>query len=131
MPDSKQITLTATLLAAISTTAVGIPAGPPMRSAQMARARGDVEISGLTGNFQVAIGIQISDDGITWTDETGTMALGYQSANGVAHSTSVADFTTIAGAKQFVRPCYYVKLSSGSTLATAFVRGSIDMIPRS
>jgi len=37
---------------------------------------------------------------------------------------------TIAGAKQWVRPVYYVRLSAGSTLASAFVRGSIDLISR-
>ena len=130
MPDFKQVTLLSTLVATNSTTAFALPAGAPMRSAGVSKARADIEITGLNGSVQIAIGIQTSDDAITWTDETGTFALGYQSSNGVSHSSSVADFSTIAGAKQWVRPVYYVRLSAGSTLATAFARGSIDLISR-
>ena len=130
MPDFKQVTLLSTLVATNSTTAFALPAGAPMRSAGVSKARGDLEITGLNGSVQIAIGIQTSDDAITWTDETGTFAMAYGAASGVVHSTSVADFSSIAGAKQWLRPCYYVKLSAGSALATAFIQGTIDFIPR-
>ena len=131
MSGSRTVALVSTTLAAISTSAVAIPAGPHFRSTLLMKARADIEVVALNGNFQVAIGIQTSDDLVTWTDETGTYALGYQSGNGMAHSSSMADFATPTGGKQFVLPCYYVKLSSVNTLATAFVTGSMDMLPRS
>ena len=130
MSDFKQVHLAPTLVASNSTTAFAVPAGPAMRTAGIGKARADAEICGLNGTLNIAIGIQTSDDAITWTDETGTFAMAYGAASGVVHSTSVADFSSIAGAKQWLRPCYYVKLSAGSALATAFIQGTIDFIPR-
>lgn len=130
MGCGRSLDLQATLVASLSTTAYAIPAGSPMRSNQMSKARADIEINGLNGNLQVAIGVQTSNDLCTWTDETGTFALGYQTADGMFHANAYADFGSIVGGKQWFRPCYYVKLGTGSTLATAFVSGSMDLVPR-
>lgn len=130
MADFRQLLLNPTLVASNSTTAVAIPGTSPVRSAQVSKMRGDMEICGLNGTLQIAIGVQTSDNGDSWTDETGTLIVAYGASNGVVHSSAVVDFSSIVGAKQWVRLVYYVKLSTGSTLATAYVRGSVDLIPR-
>ena len=130
MAEHRTVTLISTLVATNSTTASPIPASAPRRSGTLSKLRGDMEITALNGNIQIAIGVQTSDNADSWTDETSTLIVTWGAANGVAHSSAIVDFSSIAGAKQWVRLVYYVKLSTGSTLATAFVRGSVDLIPR-
>ena len=100
-----------------------------MRSGLVGKARADIEICALNGAIQVAVGFQQSDDLNTWVDETGVLSLAYQSANGMAHATSFADFTSAIN-RAYVRPVYYIKLSSGSGMATAFVKATVDVVPR-
>lgn len=127
----RSITLFGTTVATNTTTDTAIPASPTFRTSSCKKARGDMCIIGINGNIQVALGIQTSNDTQTWTDHTSTMVLSYTAANGWVHAGSFGDLSSFTDGKQYFRFVWYVKLSSGTTLATAYVYGNADAVPMS
>jgi len=124
----RTIMLTGTTVFNASTSDIAIPCSPAFRTNTMAKARGDICVIGLNGMLQVALGIQTSDDGQTWSDHTGTLIIGYSNTVGWIHATTYADLSTYTAASQYYRFVYYVKLSSGTVLSTAYVYGSVDPV---
>jgi len=125
------LTLVAATLCVNSTTEIAIPASAPMRSNRLGKARADVEFIGLNGNISIALGIQNSDDALNWTNHTsaGDLFISFTTTSTVVHAGSYTDVSTLTNAKQYFRFVWYAKLTSGTTLATGYAQGNVDILP--
>lgn len=75
--------------------------------------------------LNVALGYQTCD--VPNSVDTPVAATSYQTANGMYYGTAFTDISANTLGKQWVRIVWMVKLTSGSTLATASVSGSVDL----
>jgi hypothetical protein len=104
---------------------VFIPAGAWEDAGAIARVRGWGEMRGATGEITATPAVQLSNDPRN-PPATATAVGATLSADGVSDPTGATALAT--GAFRFIRPGWNVKLSSGTTLATATVAGAVQFI---
>ena len=126
MSDKITINLPITTIAFNNTSEYGIPAAGWMRAADVAKFRGSFEIRGINGVLNVALGYQTCD--VPNSVDTPVAVTSYQTSNGMYYGTAFTDISANTLGKQWVRIVWMVKLTSGSTLATASVSGSVDLL---
>ena len=125
--------LLATLLATASTSILAIPASGTLRAGRVFKVRWDVEAIGLNGNMEWALGIRTSDDGANWTNHTtmGDPIIDFTTATGWIHATTgFRDLSAFTDIVQYVQFVWYTKLSGVGSLASVYVHGSLDIIPK-
>jgi len=126
----RSVILPGTLVAAnTNSPAVAIPASGPYRAVDGAKFRADIEICARIADLTIALGIQTSNDLASWDNDDGTLIIGYQTSNGWHHSSAIADLSSLTNDAQWFRFVWYVKLTQAGNLATAFVHGSVDLVP--
>ncbi len=107
-------------LVAVGTAEVFIPAGEWTSAAGVLAAKAWGELSGLNGNCQARPAVQLANDIRSPDAALGIGAV--KTANGVLDPTTLS-LTT--GSKASIRPGWLVSLSSGQTLASVSVLGTI------
>lgn len=111
-----------------STTAVSVPTGSWRSSAGYTYGRGWGEMRGKNGNISVEPGLQLTNDVADPTAGGTTITLGSAlTADGTSNPQSTPISLSVAGYK-YARPVWIVKLTSGTTLATAAVTGVIELV---
>ncbi len=110
-----------------NTSVVAIPASGWMKASEFAKMRANMEMRGITGtNLNVGLGYQTANvENATGGD---TLLGSYRTTADVFYGTSFEDVSAQTDGKVYVRLVWLVKLSSGSTIATARVGGSVDVI---
>ncbi len=110
--------------AAISTTAVFIPAGPWVSAANLSAAKGHGEMRGRTNQFQAQPAVQFANDVRNPTTSTAVGSL--ITGDGVSDPNGNTALST--GSVKYARPGWLVSLVSGTTLATAQLAGVVELI---
>ena len=126
MPTVTTFPLAWTTICVDSTTAVAFPASAWMSAQEWAKFRGTMELRGITGLTNVTLGYQTCN--VENAPDTAVPVPGYQTANGVYFPSAFTDISSDTFAKQLVRLVWRAKRTSGSTLGTARVGGSVDIV---
>ncbi len=124
----RTITLPWTTVATDSTSVVAIPATGWMKASDFAKVRATMEMRGITGtNLNVSVGYQTAN---VENAPGGDAVIGsYRTTADVFYPTGFTDISADTLGKVMIRLVWLVKLSSGSTIATARVGGSVDLVP--
>ena len=122
----KTIRLPWTTVAVDGTTEVFIPATGWMDSSDVAKVRTNFEARGFTGLMNVLVGYQTAN--VENAPDAHVTTGSFQTTAGVYFGSSFADAASNTQAKRMVRFGWVVKLTSGSTLATVRVAGSVDIV---
>ena len=123
----KTLRLRWTTVCVDGTTEVFVPDTDWMRAPDVAKIRLYMEARGFTGLMNVIAGYQTCN--VDNSPDAHNTIGSFVTTAGVTFGASFADVTANTQAKQYVRFGWVVKLTSGSTLATVRVGGSIDIIP--
>ena len=112
-----------------STTVISIPAGEWGEADDVAKIGFELEMRAKTGVLEVALGYETADDQAT--PDTAVAVTAYRTANGLTQRGGLTDIASTTAGKKFIRAVYLVKLTSGSTLTLAAVRGLVYIGKRS
>jgi hypothetical protein len=111
------------MIMASSTTVVAIPCGPWQAKATNA-GRGWGELRARTGNIQVVLGVQYTND--VRNPVAATAVGSVMAADGVSDPLA-AGWTTLPTAQyKYWRPVWLVSLTAGTTIGTAAVAGMLE-----
>ena len=112
-----------------STTVVSIPAGPWAEADDIAKLGFELEMRAKTGVLEAALGYETADN--QDTPDAAVAITAYRTANGLTQRGGLTDIASTTAGKKYIRPVYLVKLTSGSTLTLAAVRGLMYIVKRS
>ena len=124
----RTIPLPLTTVCVDGTAVVAIPATNWMKAADVAKVRANMELRGITGtNMNVGLGYQTAN--VENAPGGETLLGSYRTSADVYYGSSFESVSAQTDGKVLIRWVWLVKLSSGNTIATARVCGSVDVIP--
>ncbi|MBM4109693.1 MAG: hypothetical protein FJ255_12950 [Phycisphaerae bacterium] len=126
MPTRATVQLPPLTALAIDTTGKFLFAGAWRDATGLDKMRAVFEVRGLNGSLSVVPAVQFADmpDNPGTVTNIGTAA----TADGFNAPSSWTSVQTDANAKQLFRLGWFVKLTTGSTLATAIVQGKVEIL---
>jgi hypothetical protein len=126
MPTRRSVRLPPGLVAAISTTAYFHPITEYFEASGLDKMRAVFEVLGLNGNLSGVPAAHFTDQ----PDQQGTVVELCTAAttNGLNNPSAWTSVQTTASGKQLCRLGWYVKLSTGSTLATAVMQAKVEIL---
>ena len=123
----RTIPLPWTTVCVAGTTVVAIPATGWGKGPDFGKLRATFEARGFTGNITVALGYQTAN--AENSPDAAVALTSYFDTENLYYGSSFTDVTANTLPKQLVRLVWMVKLSSGSSLGTVRVGGSVDNVP--
>ncbi len=107
-----------------STSEVAFPASGWMSAKDINKYRGSFEARAFSGLMNVALGYQTAN--VENSPDAHNTVTSFQTTAAMVYGSAFTDISANTLGKQLVRAVWVCKLTSGSTLATVRVAGSVD-----